>query len=126
MSAVFELGDRIARLTIAEAAELRAFLKGTFGIEPAAGVGVVTPEVIDEPIVIGELIYDVVLDGVDPARKIALIKLVREMTGTGLAEAKGLVDTAGRVIRQGLDKAEAEKVKGQLEAAGAKVRLTAA
>lgn len=126
MSVVTELGDRIARLTVAEAVQLRDYMEATYGIEPAAGVGVVAPEVIDEPIVIGELIYDVVLDGVDPARKVGVIKLVREMTGTGLAEAKGLVDTAGRVIRQGVDKAEAEKLKGQLEAAGAKVRLAAA
>lgn len=126
MSAVTELGDRIARLTVAEAGQLRAFLKDTYGVEPAGGGGVAPPVVIVDPIPVDESGYDVVIEGVDPARKVGVIKLVREMTGTGLAEAKGLVDTAGRVIRQGVDKAEAEQVKAKLEAAGAKVRLAAA
>jgi large subunit ribosomal protein L7/L12 len=67
--------------------------------------------------------FDVVLDGIDAAKKLNVIRTVRELTGAGLAEAKGTVEAAPRVIREGLDKDAAEQLKAKLEAAGAKVTL---
>jgi large subunit ribosomal protein L7/L12 len=126
MTAVAEMGDRIARLTLAEAVQVRTYLKDRYGIEAAVGLGnVVTPVVIDDPVVIGTGLFDVVLEGTDPGNKITVIKTVRELTGAGLAEAKGMVEAAPRVIREGLEKDVAEQLKAKLVAAGAKATLKA-
>ena len=127
MTAVTDLGDRIARLTIAEAVSVRSYLKDHYGIEASVSLGkVVTPEVIVDPIMQDERDFDVVIEGVDPGNKITVIKAVRELTGAGLAEAKTLVETVPMVVRKGLDKATAEQLKATLEKAGAKVTLRAA
>lgn len=125
MSAVAEMGDRIARLTLTEAVQVRTYLKDRYGIEASVGIGVIPKPRPDEPVVIGPTPteFDVVLEGVDPGNKITVIKTVRELTGAGLAEAKGLVEASPRVIRPGLEKADAEQLKAKLEAVGAKVTL---
>lgn len=125
MSAVVEMGDRIARLTLVEAVQVRTYLKDRYGIEATVGLGnIPKPPRPDEPdIVIGPTAFDVVIEGVDPGNKITVIKTVRELTGAGLAEAKGMVEASPRVIRPGLEKADAEQLKAKLEAAGAKVIL---
>lgn len=124
MSAVAVLGDRIARLTLIEAVQVRTYLKETYGIEASVGLGTAPKRVeIDDPVVVGPTAFDVVLDGIDAAKKLHVIRTVRELTGAGLAEAKGTVESAPRVIREGLDKAVAEELKAKLEAAGAKVTL---
>ena len=126
MTAVAEMGDRIARLTLAEAVQVRTYLKDRYGIEAAVGLGTIRkPEVIVDPVMNDERDFDVVIEGVDPGNKITLIKTVRELTGAGLAEAKGMVEAAPRVIREGLDKAAAEQLKAKLEAAGGRVTLKA-
>jgi large subunit ribosomal protein L7/L12 len=126
MSAVAVLGDRIAQLTLTEAVQVRTYLKQTYGIEATVGLGTPPPrEVIVDPITVDETEFDVVIESVDPGNKITLIKTVRELTGAGLAEAKGVVEAAPRVIRDGLDKVSAEALKAKLEKAGAKVTLKA-
>lgn len=126
MTAVAEMGDRIARLTLAEAVQVRTYLKDRYGIEAAVGLGrIVKPPVIVTPPPDEADSFDVVLEGTDPGNKITVIKTVRELTGAGLAEAKGMVETAPRVIRKGLDQAAAEQLKARLEAAGGKVTLKA-
>lgn len=124
MSVIAEMGDRIARLTLVEAVQVRAYLKDRYGIEATVGLGqVVTPKVIVDPVSPESDAFDVVIEGVDPGNKITVIKAVRELTGAGLAEAKGIVEASPRVIRPGLEKADAEQLKAKLEAAGAKVAL---
>jgi large subunit ribosomal protein L7/L12 len=121
------LGDKIAALTIAQAVQLKDYLKEKYGIEPAAG-GVVmagggggapaaaAPEVKTE--------FTVVLDGVgDTTKKIAVIKVVRELTNLGLKEAKDLVEGAPKPIKENIPQAEADTIKKKLEDAGAKVSI---
>jgi len=129
MSAVAELGDKLAKLTLAEAVELKTYLKDTYKIEPAAGgggmmmagpVGPATPAAkVEEPTE-----FNVVLEaGFDAAKKIQIIKVVRELTGQGLAEAKATVEGAPKTIKESVDKKIAEDVKKKLEDAGAKVTV---
>ncbi len=129
MSAVAEIGDRLAKLTIAEAVELKNYLKDKYGIEPAAGGavmmagpgggGAAAAAPAAEPTE-----FNVVLEpGFDAAKKIGIIKVVRELTGQGLAEAKATVEGAPKNIKEGVDKKVAEDVKKKLEEAGAKVSV---
>ena len=127
-SDIMELGDKIAALTITKAVQLKDYLKEKYKIEPAAG-GVVMaptggpggpgPETKAE-----QTEFTVVLEGLaDPAKKINVIKVVREITGLGLKEAKDLVEGAPKVVKAALEKADAEKLKKELEAEGASVEL---
>jgi large subunit ribosomal protein L7/L12 len=127
MSAVAELGDKISGLTIAQAVELKNYLKEKYGIEPAGGgmmmaaapaAAAAPAEKAAEPTE-----FNVVLEGVDAAKKINVIKVVRELTGQGLAEAKGTVEGAPKNIKEGVDKKTAEDLKKKLEEAGAKVSV---
>ena len=131
MSAVAELGDKLAGLTIAQAVELKNYLKEKYQIEPAGG-GVVMAA---GPAAGGgggaaaaapaaeATEFDVILEGADAAKKINVIKVVRELTGQGLAEAKGTVEGAPKPIKEGVDKKTAEDIKKKLEEAGAKVSV---
>jgi large subunit ribosomal protein L7/L12 len=130
MSAVAELGDRLAKLTIAEAVELKNYLKDKYQIEPAAGGAVMMAgpagagggAAAAPPVEPTE--FNVVLEpGFDAAKKIGIIKVVRELTGQGLAEAKATVEGAPKNIKEGVDKKTAEDVKKKLEEAGAKVSV---
>lgn len=128
MSAIAELGDKLASLTLKDAVELGKYLKDTYGIEaasggavmmaagPAAGAAAAAPK--EE-----KTTFDVILKSVDAAKKIPTIKVVREATGLGLAEAKAFVEAPGKPVKQGLSKEEAEKLKKALEEQGAKVEL---
>ncbi len=127
MSAVAELGDKLAKLTIAEAVELKTYLKDKYQIEPAAGAPMMmagggggggADVKKEEPIE-----FNVILDGADPAKKINVIKVVRELTGQGLAEAKATVEGAPKPIKENVDKKTAEDLKKKLEEAGAKVSV---
>jgi len=127
MSAVAELGDKLAGLTIAQAVELKNYLKEKFGIEPAGG-GVIAGPATVAPVAPTEkpaepTEFNVVLDGCDAAKKINVIKVVREVTGQGLAEAKATVEGAPKSIKEGIDKKAAEDLKKKLEDAGAKVSI---
>ncbi len=121
---VEQLGDALAGLALKDAVELGKYMKDKYGIEAAAGGGVMMAAAA-APAAAAAVkdSFDVVLKAVDAAKKIGCIKVVREITGLGLAEAKALVDVPGKPIKQGVDKAEAEKLKKQLEEAGATIEL---
>lgn len=128
---ITELGDKIANLKITEAVLLKNYLKEKYNIEPAAG-GVVMaagatgggggPAPVEAPAAKTE--FDVILDGLaDTTKKIGVIKVVREVTGCGLAEGKTLVESAPKPIKEKLSKDDAEALKKKLEEAGAKVSI---
>lgn len=124
--ATTQLGDKLAGLSIKDAVELKNYLKEKYGIEPAgggvmvaaAGGGAAAPAAEEAP-----SNFDVILKAVPADKKIAVIKEVRAATGLGLKEAKDLVDGAPKTVKEALPKEEAEKLKKQLEGAGATVEL---
>lgn len=123
---VKELGDKIAHLTIIQAVALKEYLKQEYKIEPAAatGGGAAPVAVVVEEKKAESTEFNVSLEaGFDAAKKIGIIKVVREITGQGLAEAKATVEGAPKVIKESVDKATAEKIKKSLEDAGAKVAI---
>jgi large subunit ribosomal protein L7/L12 len=122
-----KLGDDIVKLTLKEAKELSDYLKDVHGIEPAAGGGVM--------MVAGDggggggaaaaaekTEFDVVMDSFGD-NKINVIKVVRSATGLGLKEAKDLVEGVPSKVKEGVSKGDAEKLKKELEEAGAKVTI---
>ncbi len=127
-AAIQEIGDKIANLKITEAVLLKEYLKEKYKIEPAAGGAVMmaaaptAAAAAEAPAAKTE--FDVVLDGLtDATKKIAVIKVVREITGCGLAEGKTLVESAPKPIKEKVSKDEAENLKKKLEEAGAKVSV---
>ena len=120
------LGDQIVALTLKDAKELSDYLKEEYGIEPAAGgaVMVAGPAAGGEaaPAAEEKTEFDVVLEDFG-ANKINVIKVVRNATGASLGDAKSLVESAPKAIKTALPKDEAEKLKKELEEAGAKVSL---
>tara|TARA_Y100000746_G_C15432643_1_gene419314 strand:- start:195 stop:575 length:381 start_codon:yes stop_codon:yes gene_type:complete len=125
MADLKKLAEEIVGLTLLEAQELKTILKDEYGIEPAAGGAVMmapgaggdTGAAAEE-----KTEFTVVLVAAG-AQKINVIKEVRTITGLGLKEAKDLVEAGGASVKEGVDKAEAEEIKGKLEAAGAEVEL---
>lgn len=121
-----ELGDKIAGLTLLQAKELSDYLKDEYEIEPAAGGAVMMAgpaggaggEAADE----GPSTVNVMLES-GGQQKIQVIKAIREITGLGLKDAKALVDGAPAAVKEGVEMEEAEKIKEQLEAAGATVEF---
>jgi len=120
-----DLGDKLAGLTLKEAVDLGKYLKEAYGIEAASGGAVMVAAAGGGAAAAKEeqTSFDVVLKGADAAKKIGVIKVVREITGLGLAEAKAFVEAPGKPVKQGVSKDEAEKLKKQLEEAGATVAL---
>src|SRR5437016_6533564 len=121
-----DIGDKIAALTVAKAVELGDYLEQEYKIKPAAaGVaiqqGPATSTAAEKPAEKTE--FTVQLDGFDPAKKINVIKVVREITGLGLKEAKDLVEGHPKAVKENISKEDAEKFKKQLEDGGAKVSL---
>jgi large subunit ribosomal protein L7/L12 len=123
-----ELGDKIANLKLTEAVALKEYLKEKYKLEPAAGGAVMMaaaptgPAVAEKPPEKTE--FTVVLEGVtDATKKIAVIKVVREVTGLGLADGKKLVDEAPKTVKENAPKDEAETIKKKIEEAGGKVTL---
>lgn len=121
-----QLGDRIAALTVVQALELGAYLAEAHGVHPAGPVTAVpTPDADrtrEEPQV-EPAAFDVVLVCVDAARRVAVIRAVREAAGLGLKEARDLVDAVPRAVREGLPREQAEQLKARLEEVGAEVSL---
>lgn len=121
---ITKLGDEIAELTLKDAVDLADYMKDTYGIEPAAGAAVMMAgtgggdgdgeEVQSE--------FDVVLEGPGD-KKIQVIKVVREITGLGLKESKGLVDSAPQTIKEKVSEEEANELKTKLETAGGVVNI---
>jgi large subunit ribosomal protein L7/L12 len=115
--------EQLVNLTVKEVNELAQILKDEYGIEPAAAAPVAmavaaeTAEVAEE-----QTQFDVILKSAGPS-KLAVVKLVKELTSLGLKEAKELVDGAPKAIKEGVAKDEAESLKKQLEEAGAEVEV---
>ena len=115
--------EQLVNLTVKEVNELAAILKDEYGIEPAAAaVAVAAGPAAGAPAEEEKTNFDVVLKAAG-ASKLAVVKLVKELTGLGLKEAKELVDGAPSVVKEGLPKAEAEGLAKQLQEAGAEVEL---
>ena len=120
-----ELGDKIVGLTLKEAKELSDYLKDEHGIEPASGGGAVMVAASGDGGAAAaeeKTEFDVVLESFG-GNKIAVIKVVRGATGLGLKEAKDLVEGAPGNIKEGISKEDADKLKGELEEAGATVSV---
>ncbi|GAO29602.1 50S ribosomal protein L7/L12 [Geofilum rubicundum] len=122
MADIKKLAEELVNLTVKEVTELADVLKEEYGIEPAAAaaVAVAGPAAAEEAAVQTE--FDVILKAAGGS-KLAIVKLVKEMTGVGLKEAKELVDKAPAPIKEKVTKEEAEALKSQLEEAGAEVEL---
>ncbi|MBV9773727.1 MAG: 50S ribosomal protein L7/L12 [Gemmatimonadetes bacterium] len=124
-----DLGDKIVALTVAKAVELGDYMEKVHNIKPAASAVAVAPgpgggggpAAAEKPAEKTE--FTVSLDGFDPAKKINVIKVVREITGLGLKEAKDLVDGAPKTVKEGVSKEEANQIKAKLEEQGAAVEL---
>ena len=122
--AISKIGDDIAGLTLTQAVDLADYMKDTYGIEPAAGGAVMMagPAVGGDGDSDEQTEFDVVLEAAGD-KKIAVIKAVREITGLGLKEAKGMVDEAPKAIKEKVSEDEANAVKATLEEAGASVTV---
>jgi large subunit ribosomal protein L7/L12 len=127
---IMELGDKIVGLTVAKAVELGDYLEKKHNIKPAAaGVAVAVgpggggggAAAAEKPAEKTE--FTVQLEGFDAAKKINVIKVVREITGLGLKEAKDLVEGAPKPVKENVSKEEAETIRKKLEDGGAKVSL---
>ncbi len=122
---ISKLGDDLAGLTLKQAVDLADYMKTTYGIEPAAGGAVMMagPAAGAGAAAAEEKsTFDVVLANAGD-KKIQVIKVVRELTGLGLKEAKDLVEGAPKPVKEGVSKEDAEKMKKSLEEQGAKVEL---
>jgi len=120
------LVDQLSELTVLEAADLAKLLEEKWGVSAAAAVAVAGPAAggagAGAPAAEEKTEFDVILTG-DGGKKINVIKEVRAITGLGLTEAKALVEGAPKAVKEGVSKDEAEKLKKQLEEAGATVEL---
>lgn len=118
-----ELGDKIVGLTLKQAVELADYLKQEHGIEPAAGGAVMVAGPVGAAEEVEEQTqFDVILKDFGD-KKIQVIKAVRALTSLGLKEAKELVESAPKAVKEGVPKEEAEEAKAQLEDAGATVEI---
>jgi large subunit ribosomal protein L7/L12 len=122
---VKDLGDKIVALSLLQAKELSDYLKNTYGLEAAAAAAVMAAPAAGgagAEAAAEKTEFDVVLESAGE-KKIGVIKVVRAITGLGLAEAKALVDGAPKTVKEGVNKADSEKWKKELEEAGGKVSL---
>lgn len=125
MADIKALGDQLVELSVKEVNELATYLKETYNIEPAAAAAVVAGPAAGAPGAAAaeeKTNFDVILKA-PGANKLQIVKLVKELTGLGLKEAKEMVDGAPKTIKEGLPKDEAENLKKQLLEAGAEVEL---
>lgn len=120
---ISDMGDKLAGLTLKEAVDLASYMKATYGIEAAAGGAVMMAgPAAAAPVAAEKTDFDVILKS-PGANKIGVIKVVRELTGLGLKEAKDLTETANAKIKEGLGKEEAQQIAAKLKEAGAEVEL---
>lgn len=124
MADIKAIAEELVNLTVKEVNELATVLKDEYGIEPAAAAVAVAGPAAGGAAAAAEekTSFDVVLKAAG-ANKLAIVKLVKELTGLGLKEAKDMVDSAPSAIKEGIAKADAEALKKQLEEAGAEVEL---
>ena len=123
MADLKDFAEQLVNLTVKEVNELADILKNEYGIEPAAAaVAVAGPAAAGEAEAEEQTEFDVILKAAGQS-KLAVVKLVKELTGLGLKEAKGVVDSAPAPVKEGVSKDEAEGLKASLEEAGAEVEL---
>ena len=124
MADLKKFADELVNLSVKDVNELATILKDEYGIEPAAAVAVAGPaaagggsDAVEE-----QTEFDVILKAAGGA-KLKVVKTVKELTGLGLKEAKDIVDSAPKAVKEGVSKAEAEGIQKALEEAGAEVEL---
>jgi large subunit ribosomal protein L7/L12 len=126
MADLSAFAEQLVNLTVKEVNELAKILKDTYGIEPAAAAVVAAGPAAGggagAPAVEEKTAFDVILKGAGAA-KLQVVKIVKELTGLGLKEAKDLVDGAPKPIKEGVPKAEAEDIAAKLKEAGAEVEV---
>jgi large subunit ribosomal protein L7/L12 len=125
MADIKELGDQLVNLTVKEVNDLAGYLKEQYGIEPAAAAVAIAGPVAGggaEAAVEEQTEFNVILKEIGP-NKLAIVKLVKELTGLGLKEAKDLVDGAPAPVKEGVSKDESTALKAALEEAGAVVEV---
>lgn len=124
MADIAKLVEDLSQLTVMEAAELAKALEEAWGVSAAAAVAVAAPAAGGGDAAAAEekTEFDVILTG-DGGKKIQVIKEVRAITGLGLTEAKTLVESAPKAIKEGVNKAEADEIKSKIEAAGGTVEV---
>jgi large subunit ribosomal protein L7/L12 len=122
MADVKSLAESLVGLTVKEVQELADFLKTEYGIEPAAATVVASADGGGAAAVEEKTSFDVILKSAGAA-KLGVVKIVKELTGLGLKEAKDLVDGAPKPIKEGIDKGTAEEIKNKLTEAGAEVEI---
>ncbi len=115
--------DAIASMTVLEASELVKAMEEKFGVTAAVAVAAAPGAAAGASAEEEQTEFNVSLESVDAAKKIAVIKAVREVTGLGLKEAKDLVDGAPKVLKEGVSKEDAAKIKETIEAAGGTVKI---
>lgn len=122
MADIAKLVEDLSSLTVLEAADLAKALEEKWGVSAAAAVAVAGPAAAAAEAVEEQTEFDVILTG-DGGNKIAVIKEVRAITQLGLTEAKALVESAPKAIKEGVNKAEAEEIKAKILAAGGTVEM---
>ena len=123
MADLKDFAEQLVNLTVKEVNELATILKDEYGIEPAAAaVAMAGPAAGGDDAAEEQTEFDVILKAAGGS-KLAVVKLVKELTGAGLKDAKEMVDNAPSPIKEGIAKDEAEAIKSQLEEAGAEVEL---
>ena len=122
MAELKDFAEQLVNLTVKEVNELATILKDEYGIEPAAAVAAAAGPAAAGEAVEEQTEFDVILKAAGGS-KLAVVKLVKELTGLGLKEAKGIVDSAPAPIKEGVSKDEAEGLQKSLEEAGAEVEL---
>jgi large subunit ribosomal protein L7/L12 len=124
MAEVKELAEQLVNLTVKEVKELADVLKDEYGIEPAAAAVVAGPSGGDAGVAVEEKTeFDVILKAAG-GQKLNVVKAIKEITGLGLKEAKGLVDDAPKAIKEAISKEEAETIKAKLDEVGAEVEIS--
>ena len=122
MADIKKFAEELVNLTVKEVQELAQVLKEEYGIEPAAAAAVAAPAAGGAAAEAEQTQFDVILTSAGQA-KLQIVKVVKEITGLGLKEAKELVDKVPAPVKEKVSKAEAEQVKAQLEEAGGEVEV---
>jgi len=122
MADVKKIAEQLVGLTVKEVQELADVLKADYGIEPAAAAAVAVAGGGGAEAVAEKTAFDVILKSAG-ASKLNVVKIVKDLTGLGLKEAKDLVDGAPKAIKEGVSRAEADEIAGKLKEAGAEVEV---
>lgn len=122
MADIKKFAEELVNLSVKDVQELAKVLKEEYGIEPAAAAAVAVAAPAAAAVAAEQTEFDVILKSAGQA-KLQIVKVVKEITGLGLKEAKDLVDAAPKAIKEKVSKAEAEQVKAQLEEAGGEVEV---